>query len=93
MHEWTMLVLAGAAGIAAGTFFFAGLRWTVARALASSRTAWWLLGSFLLRLSLVLAVIDATAQDHWQRMLAALVGILIARAVVLRRARYSGEAV
>ncbi len=66
-----------------GVLFFGSLRWTVGRALSSGHPALWLLGSLLLRSSLVLAGFYAVGQGHWERLVLCTVGFALARLVVV----------
>lgn len=86
MSEIGILVLSGGAGILLGVFFFGGLWWTVRRALAAKRPAFWFLGSLLLRTGIVLAGIYFVSGGRWDGLLACLVGFVIARFIVTRLA-------
>lgn len=85
MNEWPLLVLAAAAGAAAGVVFFGGLQWTVGRALDSARPARWLLASFVARLAVLGALLVAAGQGHVERVAAMLAGVLLARSWWLAR--------
>jgi len=84
MTETLTLVLAWVAGGALGAMFFGGLWWTVQKAFSSQRPAFWFFGSLLLRMSLTLAGFYFVAGGHWQRLLACLLGFVIARLIVTR---------
>ena len=84
MTETLILVLAWVAGGALGAMFFGGLWWTMQKALASIRPAFWFFGSLLLRMTLALAGFYVVAGGHWQRLLACLLGFVIARLIVTR---------
>lgn len=86
MNETLILVLAIIAGFLLGTLFFAGLWWTVKKAVFSQRPACWLLGSLLLRTSTTLAGFYFISGGHWQRLLACLFGFVIARFIATRLA-------
>ena len=86
MPDLMMLLLAGGAGALLGVLFFGGLWWTVQRGLASSRTALWFVGSFLLRTGVVLAGMYVVSGGQWQALLACLVGFAVARIIVTRLA-------
>ncbi len=86
-NEIIFIALAGLAGAALGTLFFAGLWWTLRRGLASSRPALWFFASLVLRLSLTAAGFYAVAGDDWRRLLACLLGFVLARQIVLRLTR------
>ena len=68
-----------------GVFFFGGLWWTVQKGVTSERPAVWFLGSLLLRTSLILAGFYFVSQGHWSRLVACLLGFLIARVIVVKR--------
>ena len=89
MTETLTLVLAWVAGGALGAMFFGGLWWTLQKALSSTRPALWFFGSLLLRMSLALAGFYFVAGGHWQRLLACLLGFVIARLIVTRLTRGS----
>lgn len=91
MHDRLWLIVAGGFGLLLGTFFFGGLWWTVKHGLASTKPALWLVGSSLLRTAIVLAGFYAIGRDDWKRLLAALVGFIVARFIVLWRTRESSE--
>lgn len=75
------------AGVALGLVFFGGLWWTVRRGLASPRPAVWFIGSLIVRVVLTLGGIYLVAGDQWPRLLAVMLGFLLARALVLRLTR------
>ena len=82
MGETLALVLAGLAGQLLGGFFFGGLWWTVRRGASSQRSALWFFGSFVLRTTLVLAGFYLVGGEHWQPLLACLLGFVMARPAV-----------
>ncbi len=81
------LVLAALAGIALGAVFFGGLWWTARRGAASSQPALWFSGSLLVRMAIVLPSLLAVAGGQWARMLACLLGFVVARMAVMRLTR------
>lgn len=85
MSDILALALALFAGALLGTFFFGGLWWTVQKGVTSERPALWFLGSLLLRTCLILAGFYWVLQGHWSRLLACLLGFLIARVIVVKR--------
>jgi len=87
MNETVILILAGGAGVLLGAFFFGGLWWTVRRGLSSKRPAFLFLGSLLLRTSIILAGFYVVSGGHWDRLLACLLGFVIARLIVTRLTR------
>lgn len=91
MNEAASLAPALAAGILLGAVFFGGLWWTVVRGVSSSRPALWFLGSMLLRTSIVLSGFYFVSAGDWKRLLAGLVGFVIARLVVKRLIRVAQQ--
>ena len=91
MNDTLTLVLAWLAGAGLGAVFFAGLWWTVRKALASRKPALWLLASLLLRMTIVLAGFYFVSGGDWQRWLACLVGFVMARQIVTRQTRLPEE--
>ena len=87
MNEALILAAALIAGIALGAFFFGGLWWTVRKGVASERAALWFLGSILIRTSVVLLGFYFVLGDNWQRLVAGLLGFVIARIIVTRLTR------
>ena len=85
MSDIPVLAAALLAGALLGAFFFGGLWWTVQKGVTSETPALWFLGSLLLRTGVVLAGIYFVAQAHWSRLVACLLGFMIARVVVVRR--------
>jgi F1F0 ATPase subunit 2 len=84
MNETVILVLAVGAGVLLGALFFGGLWWTVRRGLSSRQPAFWFLGSLLLRTSIALAGFYFVSGNHWERLLACLLGFVMARLIVTR---------
>jgi F1F0 ATPase subunit 2 len=91
MNETLIRIMAGAAGAALGVIFFGGLWLTVRRGVSSVRPALWFLGSMVLRTSVTLAGFYFVAGGRWQRLVACLVGFIVARFVVMWLLRPSGE--
>ena len=87
MNEFLGLVLALAAGLSLGAIFFGGLWWTVRKGVSSKRPAFWFLGSLLLRMSLVLVGFYFVGRGNWQRLVACLLGYIIARFCMMRLTR------
>ena len=85
MSDILALALAFLAGALLGVFFFGGLWWTVQKGVTSETPALWFLGSLLLRTSLILAGFYFVSQGHWSRLVACLLGFLIARVIVVKR--------
>jgi F1F0 ATPase subunit 2 len=83
MIEAPVLVLALLAGGVLGAIFFGGLWWTVRVGISSKWTAVLFLGSLLLRTAIVLAGFYFVSQGDWRKVLACLLGFLIARFLVV----------
>ena len=82
MNETLTLAVAWLAGGLLGAIFFGGLWWTVRKGVSSARPALWFLGSGLLRMGIVLAGFYFVSGGQWKRLVACLVGFVIARVVV-----------
>lgn len=87
MNEMLLLILAGVAGAVLGAIFFGGLWWTVRKGVSSPRPALWFFGSLLARMSIVLAGFYFVGSGHWERLVAALLGFIVARLIVMRLTR------
>ena len=85
MSDILALPLALLAGALLGAFFFGGLWWTVQKGVRSERPALWFLGSVLLRTCMILAGFYYVSQGHWSRLVACLLGFVIARVIVVKR--------
>ncbi len=79
MIEPLTLILAGLAGGVLGAIFFGGLWWTVRKGVSAPNPALWFLGSMLLRMGMALAGFYFVAGGQWQRLVACLLGFLMAR--------------
>jgi F1F0 ATPase subunit 2 len=84
MNELSNLALALLAGFLLGAIFFGGLWWTVGKGVSSPRSALWFFGSLLLRMSFALAGFYFVGRGHWERLMACLLGFVIARFIVTR---------
>ena len=78
MSDIPALVLAFVAGCMLGVLFFGGLWWTVQKGVTSDLPAFWFLGSLLLRTGAILAGFYLVSQGHWSRLVACLLGFVIA---------------
>ena len=87
MSEMLILVLAWLAGGLLGATFFGGLWWTVRRGVSSPRPALWFFGSLLLRMSIVLVGFCFVGGGHWERLVACLLGFILARFILMRLTR------
>jgi F1F0 ATPase subunit 2 len=82
IHNTFALLLALAAGLGLGAVFFGGLWWTVRNGLHSRQPAVWFMGSFLLRMGIALGGFYLVGWGHWERLIACLLGFVMARIVV-----------
>ena len=91
MNEPLSLILPLGAGVLLGTIFFGGLCCSVRKGVSSRRTAFWFLGSLLLRMSIALGGFYFVSGGHWDRLLLCLLGFVMARLVVTWLMQPSGE--
>ena len=82
MDEPLSLASALIAGVLLGAIFFGGLWWTVRQGISSQRVALWFLGSMLLRTCIALLGFYFVLGGNWKRLLAALLGFILARLIV-----------
>lgn len=78
------LVPALIGGSLIGLFFFGGLWWTVRRLPAAERPALFFLTSFVVRSLVTLVAFFVVAAGDWRRVLAAALGFLIARVLLVQ---------
>ena len=67
---WLPGALSVTVGVMLGLFFFAGLWWTVRRAVISPRPALWFFGSMLIRVAVTLVGFYWVSADQWWRLAA-----------------------
>ncbi len=91
MNEAFSLASALIVGVLLGAIFFGGLWWTVRQGVLSKQPVLWFLGSLLLRMCIVLLGFYFIFGDDWQRLLAGLLGLIIARIIVTRLTRVVGQ--
>lgn len=84
MNETLILILTCTFGGLIGLIFFGGLWWTVRKSLTSRYAALLFMASLMLRMSVALTGFYFIGRDHWQRLLACLLGFVVARVVVMR---------
>lgn len=82
MNDPLPMMLSFGAGLLLGAVFFGGLWWTIRKGLSSPRPALLFLGSAVLRMGVVVSGFYLVANGQWQRLLACLVGFIIARLIV-----------
>lgn len=93
MNELSILAFSLVAGVLLGAMFFGGLWWTVVRAILSKQPALWFLVSMLLRTGIALSGFYFVSGGDWKRLLASLLGFIIARLVVTRLTRAAQQPV
>jgi F1F0 ATPase subunit 2 len=91
MRELLNLMLALFLGSFLGAAFFGGLWWTIRHGLSSKATALWFLGSILLRTAIVVTGFYLVGRGDWHRLLACLLGFLLARSLATRLTRAPNE--
>lgn len=91
MNETLTLLLALVAGTALGAVFFGGLWWTVRRGMSANQPVLWFFGSLLVRTSMALAGFFFVSGGDWRRLVACLVGFIVARAIVTRLTRATAD--
>ena len=84
MSETLMILSAGVAGIGLGVLFFGGLWLTVKRCVSAQRPGLLAFVSLIVRMGVILAGFYVVAGAQWQRMLACLVGFVVARFLATR---------
>ena len=84
MNETLILLLSCIFGGMIGLIFFGGLLWTIRQCLTSRYAPLWFMGSVKLRMTVALTGFYFIGHDHWQRLLACLLGFVVARVVVMR---------
>jgi len=84
MSELVNVLIAFCVGAATGGFFFGGLWWTVRQVTKARRPAWLFLVSFLVRAGSVGAILFLFFRHHGDRLAVALVGFVVARALLIR---------
>lgn len=87
MSGFPTLILALAAGLALGLFYFGGLWLTVRRLPGARRPTLLFVASFVGRTALTLLGFYLIMDGSWDRMLACLLGVIIARQVLVFRLR------
>lgn len=86
---WMIGAVAG--GFALGAIYFGGLWLTVRSVPTMRQPALWLMLSFVLRMSVVLTGIYFVMGGRWERLVACMVGFLLARTLLIRRLRDVGQ--
>jgi F1F0 ATPase subunit 2 len=81
------------AGMALGGIFFGGLWLTLRHTLSSAALGLWLVASLVLRMAIALAGFYFVSAGDWRRLIACLLGFVLARFMVVRvlQARSAGK--
>jgi F1F0 ATPase subunit 2 len=91
MSDLLALVLASIAGLLLGAIFFGGLYLTVRQGVSSQSPALWFFGSLVARMGIALAGFYFVSDGSWQRLVACLLGFVVARLVVTWLTRPAGQ--
>jgi F1F0 ATPase subunit 2 len=91
MREPLSLMLALLLGSLLGGVFFGGLWWTIRKGVSSKVPALWFLGSILLRTTLTVVGFYLVGRGDWHRLLACLLGFLLARTLATRLTQLPSE--
>jgi F1F0 ATPase subunit 2 len=79
------LILAFLAGLALGLFFSLNL-WSSVKKMTDEQTPWYVLFvNFALRMGVVAVGFYIVMDGHWERMMAAFVGFVLMREILVRR--------
>jgi F1F0 ATPase subunit 2 len=85
MTDAGFLVLAFTTGMALGAFFSLSL-WASVRKMADEQTPWYILfGNFLFRMGVTVTGFYLVMAGQWERVLAALLGFVFMREILVRR--------
>ncbi|MBN1474196.1 MAG: ATP synthase subunit I [Syntrophaceae bacterium] len=81
----TILSLAFVAGLALGVFYFAGLWQTVKKMPSSEHQLRLIIGSFALRMIIVLTAFYFIMGSQWERLAAALTGFIVMKIILTKK--------
>jgi F1F0 ATPase subunit 2 len=87
MTELSAVILPLLAGLLLGSIFFGGLWWTIQRGVTSKNPAILFAGSLLIRTGTGLAGFYFVSRGDWRRLLACLLGFVVARVLITRLTR------
>lgn len=79
VNDW---VVPFVGGMVLGSVFFGGLLLTIVLGLKSARPELWFLGSLIVRMALAISGCILISSGHWERLLACMLGFLLARVIV-----------
>lgn len=81
----SVLLAAFATGMALGVFYFVGLWKTVKNMPSSHHPVRLMIGSFAVRILILLPVLYFITAGHWERLMAAMAGFFIIKMFLTRR--------
>ena len=84
MNDIFFLLITMIASLILGIIFFGGLWWTIHKGLESKYPAAWFILSFIIRTSIVLVGFYFILDSQWERIVAAVLGFLIARLLIMQ---------
>jgi len=82
MNEILNIIITLIVGLILGTIFYAGLWFTVKKALVSKTPAIWFIGSFIIRVTITLIGFYYVGNGNFKNLIVCLLGFIIARIVV-----------
>jgi F1F0 ATPase subunit 2 len=85
MIKVIILSLAFVSGLVLGAFYFIALWRTVKRLSETTHPARLMLGSFVVRLAVVLTGFYFVMSGHWERLAMALMGFILMKVILTRR--------
>lgn len=91
MNEIIVLTGISISGFLLGIFFFGGLWFTVSNGLLSKSPALWFTISLLVRVTAVVTGFYYLSSGHWERLMACLLGFVIARIAVTKWTRQPSD--
>ncbi|MEO7765843.1 MAG: ATP synthase subunit I [Ferruginibacter sp.] len=83
MNEILNIVMPFIVGLLLGVLFFGGLWFTVKKLAASKTPALLVMGSFVFRISIVMAGFYFIGLGDWKKLVACLIGFVVARTAVI----------
>jgi F1F0 ATPase subunit 2 len=83
MNEISNLIWAFIVGLLLGVLFFGGLWFTVKKIISSKTPGLLMVGSFILRITIVLAGFYFIGLGDWKKLIACLTGFMVARFTVI----------
>lgn len=83
MNETLLIILSFVAGIALGIIFFGGLWLTVKKIVTAKIPVLLMLGSFIVRVGIILFGFYFISSGNWQRLVSCLIGFIAAKFIVI----------